>query len=198
MCIYVISQNGFYEKFYILGNLLCLFVFNHKSVDLKPSFSNILKCLSIYDMALLVSKEMISWLDNLVFIFKLQEVKQWKFTTFATKKFLFQFYDSLHILINFLQDFSSSCHWIQLFVLNWPSWLTGVCDIVWGCVFLVSFISLLCLIIAICDVFAEYQTCQSSVSLSTKLEYLTPELWLPVWEYFLFSSQQKSSIWLDH
>jgi len=39
--------------FGILGNLLCLFVFNQKTVDLKPSFSNILKCLSIYDMALL-------------------------------------------------------------------------------------------------------------------------------------------------
>jgi len=39
--------------FGIFGNLLCLFVFNQKSVDLKPSFSNILKCLSIYDMALL-------------------------------------------------------------------------------------------------------------------------------------------------
>ena len=39
----------------ISGNLLCLFVFNHKSVDLKPSFANILKCLSVYDTALLVS-----------------------------------------------------------------------------------------------------------------------------------------------
>ena len=36
------------------GNLLCLFVFNQKSVDLSPSFSNILKCLSLYDIALLV------------------------------------------------------------------------------------------------------------------------------------------------
>ena len=39
------------------GNLLCLFVFNHKSVDLKPSFANILKCLSVYDTALLVRKQ---------------------------------------------------------------------------------------------------------------------------------------------
>ena len=42
------------------GNLACVFVFNHKSCDLKPSFSNILKCLSIYDMALLVSKARLS------------------------------------------------------------------------------------------------------------------------------------------
>ena len=33
-----------------------MFVFNQKTVDLKPSFSNILKCLSIYDMALVVSQ----------------------------------------------------------------------------------------------------------------------------------------------
>ena len=39
----------------IAGNILCLFVFNNKSVDLKPSFSNILKCLSVYDIAMLVS-----------------------------------------------------------------------------------------------------------------------------------------------
>ena len=39
---------------FLAGNIACVFVFNHKSVDLKPSFSNILKCLSIYDMGLLV------------------------------------------------------------------------------------------------------------------------------------------------
>ena len=37
-----------------LGNITCVFVFNHKSVDLKPSFSNILKCLSIFDILFLV------------------------------------------------------------------------------------------------------------------------------------------------
>ena len=42
--------------FGIVGNITCVFVFNHKSVDLKPSFSNILKCLSIYEMALLVGQ----------------------------------------------------------------------------------------------------------------------------------------------
>ena len=41
--------------FGIVGNIACVFVFNHKSVDLKPSFSNILKCLSIYDILFLVS-----------------------------------------------------------------------------------------------------------------------------------------------
>ena len=40
--------------FGIVGNITCVFVFNHKSVDLKPSFSNILKCLSVYDILFLV------------------------------------------------------------------------------------------------------------------------------------------------
>ena len=40
--------------FLLSGNIFCVFVFNHKSVDLKPSFSNILKCLSIFDIATLV------------------------------------------------------------------------------------------------------------------------------------------------
>eukprot|EP00092_Neocalanus_flemingeri_P024640 GFUD01026725.1.p1 GENE.GFUD01026725.1~~GFUD01026725.1.p1 ORF type:complete len:407 (+),score=101.90 GFUD01026725.1:197-1417(+) len=40
-------------SFGIVGNITCVFVFNHKSVDLKPSFSNILKCLSIYDILFL-------------------------------------------------------------------------------------------------------------------------------------------------
>ena len=39
---------------FCLGNVTCVFVFNHKSVDLKPSFSNILKCLSIFDILFLV------------------------------------------------------------------------------------------------------------------------------------------------
>jgi hypothetical protein len=33
-----------------------VFVFTQKSVELKPSFSNILKCLSICDMLFLVSE----------------------------------------------------------------------------------------------------------------------------------------------
>ena len=37
----------------LTGNVTCVFVFNHKSVDLKPSFSNILKCLSIFDILFL-------------------------------------------------------------------------------------------------------------------------------------------------
>ena len=36
------------------GNIACISVFSSKSVDLKPSFANILKCLSIYDICLLV------------------------------------------------------------------------------------------------------------------------------------------------
>ena len=46
-----------FNLLFFSGNLLCLFVFNHKSVDLKPSFANILKCLSVYDTALLVRKQ---------------------------------------------------------------------------------------------------------------------------------------------
>ena len=46
------------------GNITCLFVFNHKSVDLKPSFSNILKCLSIFDILFLVRFPLINfWFD---------------------------------------------------------------------------------------------------------------------------------------
>ena len=41
--------------FGILGNIFCLFILSNKSVELKPSFANLLKCLSVYDTALLVS-----------------------------------------------------------------------------------------------------------------------------------------------
>ena len=37
------------------GNVVCVFVFNQKSVELKPCFSNILKCLSIFDSLFLVN-----------------------------------------------------------------------------------------------------------------------------------------------
>ena len=40
--------------FGILGNIFCFFVLSNKSVELKPSFANLLKCLSVYDTALLV------------------------------------------------------------------------------------------------------------------------------------------------
>ena len=36
------------------GNILCVFVFTKKKMDLKPSFSNILKCLSLFDILFLV------------------------------------------------------------------------------------------------------------------------------------------------
>ena len=39
----------------ILGNVLCVWTFNKKDVELKPSFANILKCLSIFDTIFLVS-----------------------------------------------------------------------------------------------------------------------------------------------
>ena len=37
-----------------VGNVLCLFVFSNKHLDLKPAFSNILKCLSVFDIIFLV------------------------------------------------------------------------------------------------------------------------------------------------
>jgi hypothetical protein len=37
------------------GNLLCVWIMQRKDVELKPSFANLLKCLSIYDSILLVS-----------------------------------------------------------------------------------------------------------------------------------------------
>ena len=43
-----------YKELCLQGNVVCVFVFNHKSVDLKQSFSNILKCLSIFDIFFLV------------------------------------------------------------------------------------------------------------------------------------------------
>ena len=46
--------NTFLTLVIVSGNITCVFVFNHKSVDLKPSFSNILKCLSIFDILFLV------------------------------------------------------------------------------------------------------------------------------------------------
>ena len=38
-----------------LGNIFCVFVFSRKKLDLKPAFSNILKCLSVFDIIFLVS-----------------------------------------------------------------------------------------------------------------------------------------------
>ena len=35
---------------FLSGNILCVFVFTKKKMDLKPSFSNILKCLSLFDI----------------------------------------------------------------------------------------------------------------------------------------------------
>jgi len=40
--------------FGIVGNLLCVWTFNKKDVELKPSFANLLKCLSIFDTVFLV------------------------------------------------------------------------------------------------------------------------------------------------
>merc|ERR1719278_2323804 len=39
--------------FGILGNILCVWAFNKKDVELKPSFANLLKCLSIFDTVFL-------------------------------------------------------------------------------------------------------------------------------------------------
>lgn len=42
--------------FGIVGNILCVFVFTKKKMDLKPSFSNILKCLSVFDIIFLMGE----------------------------------------------------------------------------------------------------------------------------------------------
>jgi len=39
----------------IFGNILCVWTFNKKDVELKPSFANLLKCLSIFDTIFLAS-----------------------------------------------------------------------------------------------------------------------------------------------
>jgi len=39
----------FLAAFGIIGNVLCVWIFNKKDVELKPSFANLLKCLSIFD-----------------------------------------------------------------------------------------------------------------------------------------------------
>ena len=44
----------FAPDFNFSGNILCVFVFTKKKMDLKPSFSNILKCLSLFDILFLV------------------------------------------------------------------------------------------------------------------------------------------------
>ena len=48
------SNNTCTALYCIAGNIICVFVFTQKSVELKPSFSNILKCLSICDTLFLV------------------------------------------------------------------------------------------------------------------------------------------------
>jgi hypothetical protein len=49
----------------VLGNILCVWVFNKKDVELKPSFANLLKCLSIYDILLLVGRNIFYLLKGL-------------------------------------------------------------------------------------------------------------------------------------
>ena len=46
------------RNFYIIftsGNILCVWTFNKKDVELKASFANLLKCLSVFDTIFLVS-----------------------------------------------------------------------------------------------------------------------------------------------
>jgi len=38
----------------IAGNVLCVFVFSTRNLDLKPAFSNLLKCLSVFDILFLM------------------------------------------------------------------------------------------------------------------------------------------------
>ena len=45
-----------------LGNIVCVFVFSRNNLDLKPAFSNILKCLSLFDICFLVGNQTIEFL----------------------------------------------------------------------------------------------------------------------------------------
>ncbi len=54
--------------FYVLGNILCVWVFNKKDVELKPSFANLLKCLSVYDILLLVGRHIFNFIKGLKII----------------------------------------------------------------------------------------------------------------------------------
>ena len=49
---------------FISGNLLCVWTFNKKDVELKPSFANLLKCLSIFDTVFLVSFRRLKYLSE--------------------------------------------------------------------------------------------------------------------------------------
>ncbi len=42
-----------------------MWVFNKKDVELKPSFANLLKCLSIYDILLLVGRHIFNFINGL-------------------------------------------------------------------------------------------------------------------------------------
>ena len=52
----VILIQGPVLKVYLSGNILCVWTFNKKDVELKPSFANLLKCLSVFDTIFLVSR----------------------------------------------------------------------------------------------------------------------------------------------
>jgi len=48
----------------IIGNIVCLFVLSSKAVDLQPSFANILKCLSCWDIIFLTGVNLIFCLPH--------------------------------------------------------------------------------------------------------------------------------------
>ena len=56
--IYFIYQSGRSRIIFIFllpsGNILSVWIFNKKDVELKPSFANLLKCLSVFDTIFLV------------------------------------------------------------------------------------------------------------------------------------------------
>ena len=61
-------KNLYLKNFLFLGNLLCVWTFNKKDVELKPSFANLLKCLSMFDTVFLVSFETV-FLENFDTVF---------------------------------------------------------------------------------------------------------------------------------
>merc|ERR1719219_775672 len=56
----------------IAGNVLCLFVVSNKHLDLKPAFSNILKCLSVFDIIFLAC---VMWLYSFPSFLDYQDIE---------------------------------------------------------------------------------------------------------------------------
>ena len=61
--------NYFPIEFYNLGNILCFHTLSQLKLTLKPGFSNILKCLSVFDGLFLVSFNILLFIIVFIFIY---------------------------------------------------------------------------------------------------------------------------------